>query len=212
MKTSKRRLSINSNGKIEGQCDPNRQVNPKRKTPARRKSNAVYNTRNIGRARKRAVNRALRSMSEFLDQLYKNPTLKYFGFNKVFKDNVQNAVVGEHPRYKVDYSKIILCKGTLPLAPDLSVSSPNNGELVFRWKDDSGIGDALATDEIFAVAIHQKTRSWSAELFQVSRKDRRCTMDVEIFRHHPVWVYIGFLSPDRSERSNSFCSGIVNIL
>ena len=212
MKTNKRGLFINPKGKIEGSRDPNQQANHKRKTPAKRKSKTVYNTMNIGRARKRAVNRALRSMSGFLDQLFAKPTRKYFGFNKVFWDNVQNAVTGEHPRFKVDYSKIILSKGVVPLPPDLSVSSPNNGELVFRWKDDSGIEKALATDEIFTVAIHQKTGGWIAALLQASRKDRRCTMDVEIFRHHPVWVYIGFLSPDRSERSNSFCAGIVNIL
>ncbi len=212
MKTNKRRLSINSNGKIEGFDGPNSREKLTSKTRTKRKPKAIYITRNIERARKRAVNRVLRSMAEFLNQLYKKPTRKYFGLNKVFKDNVQSAVTGEHPRFQVDYTKIIFSHGDLPLPPNLSVSSPYDGELVIRWTDDSGIGKARADDHLYAVVISHVTKDWITEVFQVPRKVCGCCMNVEMLRCEPVHVYLGFLSEDRCERSNSYYAGIVNIL
>ena len=58
---------------------------------------------------------------------------------------VENATKGTAPDFSVDYEKVLLSQGSLMPAVDASESSAAN-VVTFTWSDNSGMGNAQATD------------------------------------------------------------------
>lgn len=130
--------------------------------------------------------------------------------------NLKQAIVGEHPKFKLDYSQILVSKGDLPvaIAPIVEYVHPN---LKFKWTVDPGQELIYERDQVMMLAYHPKNAKTFSVLSGNRRKfgeDELCVINLA----HPrvlsadsdfVETYIAFISDDRNEISDSVYVGRV---
>lgn len=131
---------------------------------------------------------------------------------KMLKENVRNAFRNDHYKFRIDYSKLIFSRGNLPVAPRMSVSSPKPGKLVFRWTDDSGIGQSRASDKVFVAVFNCRSKSWILKRNAAKRSEGICSVYIKPFASKRLQTYIGFASADGLRVSDSLFTGEVRVL
>ena len=151
-------------------------------------------------------------LAEFMNQLYKRIDGKMSGFNKVYVNNLQDAVKVIRRTVVIDYPRVILSKGRLPNPQDLFVVSAEEGKILFNWWDNSGVGKALPSDEVFIAIFCEGLNCWRFKLVCATRKAGCCKFYIAAFRGQEVQCYIGFRSADRVRTSNSLYAGMVKVL
>jgi Family of unknown function (DUF6266) len=154
----------------------------------------------------------LQPLADFMNLTYKKAAVKMSGFNKVFSDNIKAAITGVYPAFTIDYSKVLLSKGSLPNANAPTAASTAAGKLVFTWADNSGQGTALISDLAFVAAYNEALNHWIFVPAAAARNAGTYTLDVAAFSGKPVQTYIGFMSADRNRTGNSVYTGVVNVL
>jgi Family of unknown function (DUF6266) len=147
----------------------------------------------------------MKPLEDFMDQL------NSVSFKKILNQNVRNCYSCDSPKLQIDYSKLIITQGILPLAPGISVSSPKEGKLLFRWTDDSGIGNSRADDQVFVAIYSRQAKKWVFNLNAGQRSSGYCRIDVKWFNSKRLQAYIGFESSDGIWVSDSFYAGEVNV-
>jgi hypothetical protein len=154
----------------------------------------------------------LQPLSSLVSQTYDTSPAEMTGINKAFSDNIRNAISGAYPAFTVDFTKVILSKGILPDAGSPAVASTVAGKLAFTWVDNTGTGDALATDMAFVAVFNEALNRWIFRQNTAARNAGTYTLDVPAFSGKPVQTYIGFISADGSSVSTSLYTGQVNVL
>jgi hypothetical protein len=154
----------------------------------------------------------LRPLGSLLSQTYDIIPAEMTGMNKAFSDNLKDAITGVYPAFTVDYSKLSLSKGILPNAESPTAASTVAGKLTFTWADNTGTGDALATDMAFVAVYNEVLKRWIFKQNIAARNAGTYTLDVTAFSGKPVQTYFGFISADGSSVSDSLFTGQVNTL
>jgi Family of unknown function (DUF6266) len=154
----------------------------------------------------------LRPLSSLVSQTYDTLPAEMTGINKAFSDNIKNAIIGIYPAFTVDYTKLSLSKGALPNADSPTAASTVAGKITFTWTDNSGSGDALATDMAFVAVFNEALNRWIFKQNIAARNAGTYTLDVTAFSGKPVQTYFGFISADGSSVSDSLFTGQVNAL
>ncbi len=124
---------------------------------------------------------------------------------------MKNAITGLHPELAVDYPMVLLGRGDLPNAASQSAASSMEGKLDFKWIDNSGKGKALATDKAFVAAYNQELNKWKFSLDAAVRSAGLCSIDATDFKGKAVHTYIGFISADGKDVTDSLYTGLVNL-
>jgi len=153
----------------------------------------------------------LQPVISLLNVTFKAVAVGMTGFNKGFSYNVKNAISGIHPELRIDYNMVLLGRGELPNVVSPEVVSPSIGKLEFRWTDNSGKGKALATDKAFAAAYCEELKDWEYRLDLAARSDGICVLDLTQFSGKAVQTYIGFISANGKEVTDTVFTGLVNM-
>jgi hypothetical protein len=95
------------------------------------------------------VSKFLQPVGSFMTQVHKKAFKVMTGYNKLFSLNIQEIVTGEYPDFRIDFSKVLLTRGSLSNVRGVMITPLRTGYLVFRWRDDSGCGNALASDKLY---------------------------------------------------------------
>ena len=146
-----------------------------------------------------------------LNITFKNLAVRMTGFNKGYSYNIKNVFTGEYPNLSIDYSLVLLSRGDLPNAGSPSATSSAPGMLDFSWIDNTGKGKAQKTDKAFVAAYFVEKNNWQYDLDVADRSDGGYSFDVKHFSGKTVHTYIGFISRDGTEVSDSIYTGIVEI-
>ena len=154
----------------------------------------------------------LRPLGSLLSQTYDITPAEMTGINKALSDNIKNAITGVYPAFTVDFTKLSLSKGILPNAESPTAASTVAGKITFTWTDNSGTGDALATDMAFVAVYNDTLNRWIFKQNIAARNAGTYTLDVTAFSGKPVQTYFGFISADGSSVSDSLYTGQVNAL
>ncbi|ALL07856.1 hypothetical protein AQ505_21585 [Pedobacter sp. PACM 27299] len=153
---------------------------------------------------------------EFVDVGYKSAAL---GTGKTAQNVassciLQEAMAGVYPDFKLDYSKVLLSKGNLPMAiqPTVEYVQPN---LIFEWSVDPALEYRFNRDQVMMLAYHPLR----GKSFHVLSGNRRITGTDEMsLSNMPEWkkinpeddfveTYIAFISDDRMAVSDSMYLG-----
>jgi Family of unknown function (DUF6266) len=154
----------------------------------------------------------LRPLTDFLNITYsKSAAALMTGFNKAFSVNSE-AVSGVYPAFTVDYTKILLSKGSLPNATTPAAASTVAGKLVYTWVDNSGISGAAISDLVYVAAYNDDLKHWIFIQNAATRNAATFTLDVTPFSGKVAQTYIGFMTADRKKFSPSVYTGQINIL
>ena len=155
--------------------------------------------------------RFMRPLADFLDQIKVKPQLVSSGFSSLLNHNIRHALKRFASDYKIDFSQLIVSRGDLPNAPGISVSSPKDGRLVFRWTDNSGIGKARASDLVFIAVFNRESKRWIYVVDTARRSAQHCKLDVSSFRFKKVQTYFGLISEYGTRISTSVYVGEVHV-
>ena len=133
-------------------------------------------------------------------------------FNAAMSYTVRNAILGTYPDYVIDYSKLLVSRGTLTGA-NSATATPVAGKIKLAWADNSGIGEAKPTDKAIAVAINQA----KGEAAYITEGAPRSSENEDLMVS-PYWsgdevvVYLAFISENGKDVASSEYLGPVTVL
>lgn len=157
------------------------------------------------------MNKFLIGVKELLNITFAGVAVQMTGFNKAFSYNVKNAITGFQPDLAIDYSMVLLSRGDLPNIESVFVASISPGKLEFTWTDNSGKGKALATDKAFAAIYNEELFHWKYQMDLATRGAGKCKLNVQdALIGKPLHTYIGFISEDEKDVTDSIYTGLVN--
>jgi hypothetical protein len=149
----------------------------------------------------------LKPITPFIRVGFKNYASRQTAFNAAMSYNVKNAVTGVFPDYEMDYSNILVSRGSLLPAENADAVAAERS-LNFTWSDNSGVSNATETDQAMAL-VYNGTKGES--VFSTTTGDRSsgsATLNVpENWIGDTVEVYLGFISENGSLVANSVYLG-----
>jgi Family of unknown function (DUF6266) len=169
-------------------------------------------------ARFALMNQLLIPVKDLLNISFTHLAYRMNGFNKGFSYNVKTAILGFSPDLSIDYSRVLLSRGDLTKAESATVTALSPLTLQFNWIDDSGLGNARTTDQVFVAVCSTEKNRWFYRLNVATRSAGAVTLDLKKlildpspFTGKPLQTYIGFLAADGKDASDSVYTGLVNI-
>jgi hypothetical protein len=131
-------------------------------------------------------------------------------FNAAMSYTIDNAVMGAYPNYSIDPGKVMISRGAL--TPALNATAAENGNLVFSWVDNSGVNAAKATDKTLIAIINLAKGEAVTDNAGAERATGSQAVVIPAdWSGDDVHVYLGFISEDGKEVSNSVYVGSISI-
>jgi hypothetical protein len=146
----------------------------------------------------------LQPITPFLRTGYKLFTTKQTAFNAAMSQVLLNAVTGTSPDFQIDYSKVLVSRGSLTSVIQATAEKTVGTTVKIDWIDNSGSGTALGTDKAMILAYNGTKYSAVYEMDTTTRI--LGTVDFElpsIWVNDTVEVYLGFISEDGKNVSDS---------
>jgi uncharacterized protein DUF6266 len=132
------------------------------------------------------------------------------GFNRATSAIMNLAIVGTYPDIAIEYQQALISQGPLPPARNASALS-NDGNIEFKWEDNTGTGSAKENDKVILVAYFPATQTAFFTTGTAIRKDEQAVLETSIFQGETAETWIGFLSPDEKDAANSVYSGRISL-
>lgn len=151
-------------------------------------------------------------MAEFINVSFKKEaagTVKN-AHNLAVSYNKKQALTGEYPNIKVDYSKVVLSQGTLETVKNLKISKGTDG-LNLSW--DSSISENGAYDDLLMVLLsHPTKKRASSYLNAAKRDDGSCFIPFskEWMQTEQIEIYVVLKSSNEQLISDSVYGGNLN--
>jgi hypothetical protein len=123
---------------------------------------------------------------------------------------LQNAISGEAPNLVIDYSKVKIAKGTLPL-PLNPAASIEGTTITFTWDDNSIMASAQPSDAAVLVLHCPATKGSIAILDAARRGNGTATVNANVFAGQEVHTWLAFLRADKKKASDSIYIGKMNL-
>lgn len=153
------------------------------------------------------VLRFLQPCTNFLRVGYKNYAVKQSAFNAATSYMLSNAITGVYPSFGIDPSKVMLSRGALT-TPMNAQASMAGASVKITWDDNSTSGSAKPSDKAMPIVINPDN---GEAVWETAGSDRiSCTETLNIpadWTGDQVEVYLGFISDDGKEVSNSVYAG-----
>jgi hypothetical protein len=132
------------------------------------------------------------------------------GFNRVTGTLLSLAITGAYPNMQLNYPQVLVSKGSLPGANSVKLTKKNN-TLQFSSTDNSGDGIASPNDTVILVAYAPDIRQAVFSLYNGFRKDKKASLNVTALKGLTVETWIGFLSADEQDASDSVWVGRIAV-
>ena len=131
--------------------------------------------------------------------------------NAAMSYTLANAIIGTYPDYEIDPSKVLISRGSLATAVNANAADMG-GSIEILWDDNSGVSNAKQTDKAL-MAIVNPTKG---EAVTVTAGEERMTGNQNVaipadWSGDEVQAYLGFVSEDSREVSNSVYLGAINV-
>ena len=179
----------------------------------------------VGRAGKPTINQLanrqgmsvtmalLKPMSEFINMSFKleaEGTVKN-PHNLATSYNKKHALTGQYPDIKVDYSKVVLSKGSLEMAKDLKISKGEKG-INLSWDTAVTPNNGRYDDILMVMLSHPEQENASSFLNVARREEGGCFIPLysERLMNGQMEVYVCFKSANGESISDSAYAGNLN--
>jgi hypothetical protein len=104
---------------------------------------------------------------------------------------------------------VILGRGKLSGAANISCSSPSAGLLQCTWKNFSNDFNASSDDKAYLVSYCERLNHWSIQMNIADRAAESCSMHDPMLSSESLHVYLGFISADGKLSSDSMYGGVL---
>lgn len=144
---------------------------------------------------------------------YKSQAAKQTEFNAAMSYTIKNAITGSYPNYALDYTKIVVSKGGLTQVTGATATWDNNrNEVKIDWTDNSGVGNALATDKAMPFIYNKAKGETIYDTAGATRTTHTQSLTVpNDWEGDKVEVYLGMVSEDGKEVADSIYLGEVTL-
>lgn len=163
------------------------------------------------RARFSLVSKFTQPLSPLLNITFASYADKKTGANYVFQYMMKNVLTGIYPNLSLDFSKTIVAKGALSNGGSPSAMQGATGEIKFGWTDNSGNGNANATDKAILVAYCEELGEAVYKLPGANRSDSSDVLSVQRFSGKQAHTWLAFISNEESEIATSIYTGSVDV-
>ncbi len=133
------------------------------------------------------------------------------GYNRAMSALMNQAVVGVYPDMQLSYPKVLVSQGRLPIAENASVVADEAGNIHFSFTDNSDTGTASGFDQVIVVAYAEALNQAVFSLNAGLRKNGKAVLNAALFKGYAVETWIGFLSTDETNASDSVWTGRVEV-
>jgi len=128
-------------------------------------------------------------------------------YNDFMSINNPQAIAGIYPDLEINYEKIVLAKGNIPVPLNSKVTL-NNSILNFSWEADLEIKGTDEGDQIMCIAYFPEILQAFTVLSGAKRGAEEQTIQLPSFtRKMVIETYMCFISDDRKRISNSLYTG-----
>lgn len=155
--------------------------------------------------------RFLQSCTDFIRTGYKNYAIKQTASNAALSYILANAVTGSYPDYQIDYARVMVSRGALTI-PANAQAGITGGAVRITWDDNSTSGSAKPSDKALAIVINPDNGEAVYKTEGATRTGGVETLNIPTdWTGDEVEVYLGFISEDGKEVSNSVYAGSLTI-
>jgi hypothetical protein len=155
----------------------------------------------------------LKPLTSLLAIGYKNYANGMTGFNVAMSYNVKNAITGTYPAFAVNYPVAQISRGNLTGAATPVVASTVARNIVFTWVNNSGIGNALATDTAILVAFFPSTNEAVYQITTIARSAATATLTCPAkFSTKQAHCWLIFQTADGQLQATSAYIGTVTVV
>lgn len=131
-------------------------------------------------------------------------------YNEAVSYNKKNAVQGEYPNIRLDYTRVLMSMGTLPVAVNPSISQ-NGVEITFKWEISASPVSEYHTDRTMLVIYFPDIKETCCQLVGAKRVEGK---DVIVIGPEHVnermEAYISFAKDNGKAVSSSVHAGSLN--
>ncbi|RQO70522.1 hypothetical protein DBR43_21150 [Pedobacter sp. KBW06] len=131
-------------------------------------------------------------------------------YNEAVSYNKKNAVQGEYPNISLDYTKVLLSMGTLPVAANPTISQLEE-KITFSWDKPDIPMSQYDTDRAMLVIYFPDLKKTSCQLIGAQRVEGKDVITISSEHiNERMEAYISFAKQDGREISNSVHVGSLN--
>lgn len=123
------------------------------------------------RARFSVTARFLAPLKSLLSDYFGQPSGQKSRYNLAFSYHNLEALTGTYPDYEIDFPKVIITKGELLGLEQPVLEAQSNATLKFTWTNNTGVGEAKATDALLVV-VFNPARELFAYQTQAANRDQ----------------------------------------
>lgn len=147
----------------------------------------------------------LKTMTPVVRIGYQNYTQRQSGFNAAMSYIMKNAVNGCGANASLDYNKVLVTRGNLTAVVDATATVTGN-KASYTWTDNSGTGDANATDVALVLAYNKDKRESVYHVNAAKRADAKAELALPTnWSNDALALYLSFCSTDSRNVANSVC-------
>lgn len=154
----------------------------------------------------------LKPISSLVNLGFKEVSSKITGYNAAMADFVKNAITGTYPDFSIEYSKVLISRGSLTDAWNATIESTEPEKVVFKWTDNSSAGTAKANDQAILLLYNPEQSKYIFHTDGGLRSAGTGTVAVPLdFSGDTVEAWIAFRSADGESVSTSMYAGTVRV-
>jgi hypothetical protein len=162
------------------------------------------------RAKFSVVHNFMRSIRSLIKVGYQDTGDKMSARNNAVSQLLENAITGEYPDFKIDYSKVFVSKGTLVKPMNPAVAAADDSMIAFTWMNNSGLNEASPTDKTILVAYCDELKEAVYIAHGATRNSAADKLNAKFFTGKLVHTWIAFIS-DTNVVSDSLYTGTVTV-
>ncbi|SHE76176.1 GNAT family N-acetyltransferase [Pedobacter caeni] len=132
-------------------------------------------------------------------------------YNEAVSYNKKNALQGEYPNISLDYSKVLMSMGTLPVAVNASISQ-NEEKITFNWDISDIPMSQYHNDRAMLVIYFPDLKDTCYQLIGAKRVEGKDVLTIDpAYINKRMEAYISFARQDGRAVSNSVHVGSLNL-
>lgn len=133
------------------------------------------------------------------------------GYNRATSGIMNLAITGTFPETVIFYPQVLISKGPLPRAENAEVAVNTEGNMLFAWTDNTGMGTAKANDKVILVAYFAELKQAITSIGNATRNAGQVLLETSIMKGYAAETWIGFLSSDEKNAADSVYTGTVEL-
>jgi len=166
----------------------------------------------IQRAKFALVSRFLKPMKDLVAFSFNDPDVNMTGYNRAQSYILKNAVCGVYPGYRIHYPSVLISNGFLPNAILPAAAIGDDGNVVFTWTDNSGMGKASPDDFTLLFVYCEAINQCNHRIGDAIRSRGTVTYNLRLYKGQTIQTWLAFISADEKDISPGIFTGEITIV